>query len=40
MRVDELLEDGDMDGRAVWLKVLKAVEVLLDHTPPDNAPVH
>ncbi len=34
MRADELLEAGDIEGRAVWLKVLKAVEELLDKGPP------
>ncbi len=26
MKVDEMLEKGDMDGRAVWLRVVKAIE--------------
>ena len=34
MRVDEQLDKGDIDGRAVWLRVLKAVEELLDKGPP------
>ncbi len=29
VRADALLDQGDMDGRAVWLRVLKAVEELL-----------
>ena len=29
MRVDELMEVGDLDGRRVWLRVLKAIEDLL-----------
>ena len=29
MRADELVADGDMEGRAVWLKIVKAVEELL-----------
>lgn len=29
MRVDELLEAGDLEGRTVWLRILKAVEGLL-----------
>ena len=29
MRADELMETGDMDGRAVWLRIVKAVEELL-----------
>ncbi len=26
MRADAMLEDGDLDGHAVWKKILKAVE--------------
>ncbi len=26
MRADELMETGDMDGRAVWLRIVKVVE--------------
>ncbi len=41
MRADELTEDGDMEGRAVWLRIVKAVEELLDTTPPgDQSAVH
>ena len=29
MRADELVADGDREGRAVWLKIVKAVEELL-----------
>ncbi len=25
MRVDKLMETGDMDGRAVWLRIVKAL---------------
>ena len=32
--LDSVLETGDIEGRAVWLKVLKAVEELLDKGPP------
>ena len=33
MRADELLDQGDMDGRAAWLRVLEAVTVLLAQEP-------
>ena len=33
MRADELLEAGDLDGAAVWLRVLKAIELLLEQSP-------
>ena len=26
MRADELLEAGDMDGRAIWRRIIKAIE--------------
>jgi len=28
MRADAMLEAGDMDGRAVWLRIVKAAEDL------------
>ncbi len=28
-RADELLETGDLDGQAVWKRILKAVDELL-----------
>ncbi len=34
MRADAMLEKGDLDGRAVWERVLRAVEELLDQEPP------
>ncbi len=35
MRADELMETSDMDGRAVWLRVVEAIE-----ERPDDAEVH
>ncbi len=40
MRADELMEAGDMDGRAVWLRIVKAVEELQSKERPDDAEVH
>ena len=40
MRADELAEDGDMEGRAVWLRIVKAIEELLSEERPDDAEVH
>ena len=34
MRADELLEAGDLGGQVVWLRELKAIELLLDRGPP------
>ncbi len=40
MRADELMEAADMEGRAVWLRIVKAIEVLLSEERPDDAEVH
>ena len=34
---DAMLDRGDMDGRAVWLRILVAVEVLLVEAPEGEA---
>ena len=33
MRADELLDEGDMDGKLVWLSILAAVKELLAREP-------
>ncbi len=40
MRADELMETGDMDGRAVWLRIVKAIEELVSEERPEDAEVH
>ncbi len=40
MRADKLMDAGDMDGRAVWLRIVKAIEELLSEERPDDAKVH
>ncbi len=40
MRADELMEAGDMDGRGVWLRIVKAVEELLAKERPEGEKVH
>ncbi len=41
MRADERLAAGDMEGEAVWLRIVKAIAELLDKTPPgDQSAVH
>ena len=40
MRADELLKGGDLEGVAVWLRIVKAVEELLSEERPDDAEVH
>ena len=36
MKADEMLAKGDMDGKAIWMRVGKAVEELLSKTPPQG----
>ena len=40
MRADELMEAGDIEGEAVWLRIGKAVEELLSEERPEDAEVH
>lgn len=40
MRADELLESGDLVGRAIWLRVLRAIEVLTRQEPGPGEAVH
>ena len=40
MRADELMDAGDMEGEAVWLRIVKAIEELLSEERPDDAEVH
>ncbi len=37
MRADELLEAGDMDGLAVWKRILRAVEEMQSKERPPGA---
>ncbi len=40
MQADAMLEKGDMDGRAVWLRIIRAVEELLDTRSPPHQKQH
>ncbi len=40
MRADAMLEKGDLDGCAVWKRVLRAVEELQGTVPKSGEPVH
>ncbi len=40
MRADELLEAGDLDGVAVWKRILRAVEELLRVEAEPEVRVH
>ncbi len=37
MRADERLAAGDMEGEAMWLRIVKAVEELRQREPGDRA---
>ncbi len=40
MNADAMLAKGDLDGRAVWLRVVKAAEELLDKKPRGPERLH
>ncbi|MCH7692523.1 MAG: hypothetical protein IID50_03665 [Proteobacteria bacterium] len=40
MRADERLAAGDMEGEAVWLRIVKAIEELQSQERPGDAEVH
>ena len=40
MRADERLAAGDMEGEAVWIRIVKAIGELLSEERPDDAEVH
>ncbi len=40
MRADECLAAGDMEGEAVWLRILNATKELLSGERPEDAEVH
>ncbi len=39
-RADERLAAGDMEGEAVWIRIVKAIDELLSEERPDDAEVH
>jgi hypothetical protein len=40
MRADAMLDKGDLEGCAVWKRILRAVEVLQGNGPGSGAWVH
>ncbi len=40
MRADAMLEAGDLDGLAVWKRVLRAIEALQGTAPKSGEAVH
>ncbi len=41
MQADKCLEAGNLDGKAVWMRVIRAIKELLDQQPPSSdTPLH
>ena len=40
MRADQCLAAGDMEGEAVWLRIVKAIAELLSEERPEGVEVH
>ncbi len=40
LKADAMLETGDMDGRAVWLRIRDAARELLQKEPPAGTVTH
>ena len=40
LNADAMLDKGNLDGQAAWLRILKAVTELRDTQPGDGAAVH
>ena len=41
MQADRCLEGGDLDGKAVWMRVIRAIEELTNtDTPEGGEPLH
>ncbi len=40
MRADAMLDKGDLDGYAVWCRILRAVEGLQGRVPKSGEAVH
>ncbi len=36
MQADRCLKAGDLDGKATWMRVIRAIEELLDQQPPGS----
>ena len=40
-QADKCLEAGDLDGKAVWMRVIRAIKELFDQQPPGSGtPLH
>ncbi len=39
-RADEMLDQGDIDGQRMWLRIMEAVRQLADTEPPKDTRLH
>ncbi len=40
MRADEFLDQGNLDGKRVWMRIMQAIEALQRDRPKDGEAVH
>lgn len=40
MKADEMLKKADLDGQAVWIRIMKAVDELISENIPEGSRVH
>ncbi len=40
MRADEFLDQGNLDGKRLWMRIMQAVEALQRERPRDGEAVH
>ncbi len=40
MRADEFLDQGSLDGKRIWLRIMQAIEELQRERPGDGEAVH
>ena len=40
MRADEFLDQGNIDGQQVWMRIMEAIEALQRERPGDGEAVH
>ncbi len=40
MRADEFLDQGNLDGKQVWMRIMQAIEELQRERPGDGEAMH
>ncbi len=40
MRADEFLDQGNLDGQRVWIRIMEAIEELRRERPKDGEAMH